>query len=751
LNTTYLSLARFLIKSRWYLLVVGCALTALSIIPATKLDFDRRIERLFAEDDPLLLNYVELKENFGGNLLVLAVYEDPELFASDGSGIHRLAKIRRSLEEVQGVSSTLSLDQIFGDFATLNTGPVGRLRRLFEGYTHGADERTSCVLCMLDPSLDSEQMREQTITEIRQRLRELPDGLADGIAAGEPVMMVDAYRYIERDGQWLSLYCTILAGLVILLTLRSPRWVVIALLVIHAALIWTKATFQLAGFHFSLISGTMTAMVTVIGVASTIHLLVHYKENLREGQDPTAALTIALQKLLAPMFFASATDAVGFLALGFASVAPIREYGIMMAIGAMGVFLSTLLFVPAIALWGVSKRLVTVASHAPVGMTWPQRVVQQVTQRPGRVVTVGVLIGVVSAIGFVRLETETDFTRNFRSDTPLVQSYQMIETKLGGAGIFDVTLPAPAKLDYEFLVSISELENELRQNVTVDGPDGVPVPALTKVISLSDVVVAGSPKKISKVRRIFRQTVISLALGVLERRIPDFVEALYTPPLEDGDGASEGNRLYRIMLRTVEQQGTSQKVDIIRQVREICQAHTPEAEVTGFFVLLTNIVVSMMQDQWTTMTAALIGIWLVTTIAFRSPGMAVLGLVPNVVPIALVMGAMGWLDLKINLGGAMIAAVSLGLSIDSSVHFIHSFQRDRAAGRSVDEAIHEAGGTVGRAMVFATLALIAGFVTLCFSPFVPTIYFGTLVSMAMLGGLIGNLVVLPALIKLTHH
>jgi len=740
------TIANFLIRRRWQLLLLGVLAAICAVIPASRLDYDRRVERMFAADDPLLLDYLRLKETFGGNELVLAVYDDPDLFHEDGSGIDRLASIRESLESVAGVAGTLTLDKLFGPFTTLEAEPIVRLRALFEGYTHGADQRTSCVVCMLDPSMVSQQQRAQTVNELRRTMEQLPDGLSGGIVTGEPVMMVDAYHYVEMDSRTLSIISTVLSALVILISLRSPRWVIIALVVVHSSLLSTKAVLSLAGFNLSLLSATLTAMVTVIGIATTIHILVHYKSHLSAGAEPVAALESALEKLLPPVFWACTTDATGFLALCLASVTPIREYGIMMAVGSMLVFVSTCLFVPWIALMRISAAHTATLAAAPIRLQWPRQLVERVTKRPGIVVLVGLLLGLISVMGFMRLETETDFTRNFRANTPIVQSYQTVETRLGGAGAFDVIIPAPEKLDWDYFEKTRRLERRLLAKVTVADENGSRQPALTKVLSLADAGIAASPKDIRSVRSIFRQTVITVGLGVFERRIPEFIKALHAPsPVDDNQ------YLFRIMLRTREQQTTDQKADIIRQVREICAAYSPEAKVTGFFVLLTNIVGSVMRDQWSTMAAAVLGIFLVTTVAFRSPLMALIGLAPNVVPIALVMGLMGWLGLKINLGGAMIAAVSLGLSIDSSVHFIYSYRRARSAGYSCEQALLETGGTVGRAMVLATLALIAGFVALCASPFIPTIYFGVLVSLAMLGGLLGNLLVLPALIKLTHR
>ena len=173
----------------------------------------------------------------------------------------------------------------------------------------------------------------------------------------------------------------------------------------------------------------------------------------------------------------------------------------------------------------------------------------------------------------------------------------------------------------------------------------------------------------------------------------------------------------------------------------------PEGEVTGFYVLLTHLIESLLRDQWTTFAAATVGIFLVMVLAFRSVPLALVTLVPNVLPVVWLFGAMGWLGVPINMGAAMIAAVSLGLSVDGSIHYVKSYQRLRGLGEPLDEALQAVQATVGRAAVLGTLALVVGFSTLATSDFVPTVYFGTLVSLSMLGGLIGNLVVLPLLIR----
>jgi hypothetical protein len=218
-----------------------------------------------------------------------------------------------------------------------------------------------------------------------------------------------------------------------------------------------------------------------------------------------------------------------------------------------------------------------------------------------------------------------------------------------------------------------------------------------------------------------------------------------------GQDPTTDRHYYRVMLRALERQPAGKKRALIQNVESIVQSHFGEAEVTGFYVLLSNLIDSVLRDQRRSFALAICGIVAVMALAFGSWKLALVALVPNILPIIVVTGTMGWLaagglEIKTNLGVAMIAAVSLGLSVDSSIHYIMAFQRALRAGANARSAIDVVNETVAKALVVSTIALVVGFAVLCRSEFVPTVYFGAMVSLAMLGGLLGNLVVLPVLL-----
>jgi predicted RND superfamily exporter protein len=491
----------------------------------------------------------------------------------------------------------------------------------------------------------------------------------------------------------------------------------------------------------------LTAIVTVVGIATVVHIIVRFREARLSGLAPREALGRAGVLLAAPIFWACSTDAVGFASLLVSDVGPVRDFGVMMAIGSLTVLVSVALLVPGLVLLGrfdSDPKRAWGEGLLDLQLAWLVRWIQRRSKTIG---AAALLVAGVASAGIYRLEVESDFTRNFRRDSPIVRSYQFVEEHLGGAGVWDVLLPAPERLNWKYLKRVKKLEQRLLDEANVlDGSH----PGISKTLSLAGAVIDGGPVRLEAVRPTFiRNAMVQAGLAGMEAKMPAFYHALHGE-----DPRQQGRYYMRIMLRCPERQPAHLKRMLIERVERICREEfaaddtTQGAEVTGFFVLLNSLIDSMLRDQWLAFAVATLGIGLMMVVALRSPIYAVVALVPNVVPIFVVLGLLGWLGLKMNMGAAMIAAVSMGLSVDSSIHYITAFRRALGENKSLHESLDAVHQTVGRAMVFSTLALIVGFSVLCTSQFVPTIYFGALVGMSMLGGLIGNLVVLPLLLKL---
>jgi hypothetical protein len=721
-----------LIAWRWPLLALGLCSVAAAWLPAQRLGFDRSIENMFAPDDPLLPPFRQLKRTFGGDEIALAAYVDPDLLGVEG--LDRLEKLTKELAAVPGVASTFSLASVKPLLASSFLGSLReRVLRLSEGYTISADRQTAGIVCILTPEHESPVLRSQTVDELRRRI-EKHDPSA--VLTGEPVMVVDGFRYLEDDGRLLGLASTGLLMLTIVICFRSLRWVLVPMAVVGAALIWTQALLAGSGLHMSLVSSMLWAIVTVIGIATVVHLVIGFRDARAAGLPPRAALETAGGLLATPIFWACATDAGGFASLMASSVGPVHDFGVMMLIGSVLTLVSIAVFVPGLSLLGrfdADPRRAWGEGGLDLGLRHIAATIDRYPRRLG--LSIGLVCG-VCCWGMIWTDVETDFTKNFRQSSPIVRSYEFIESHLGGAGVWDVFFPVPEVTDSQFIDRVARLEDRLRREVVVSDADGAEQPGLTKVLSAIDALELVPYGKASA------QKNLEETLNLVGAQMP-IVRALHGRDPHDGD-----RYFLRIMLRARERQSSQQKHSLIEQVRRISQEEFPEAQVTGFFVLLTKLIESITRDQWLTFGIATAAIWLMMLVAFRSLPLAFVTLAPNALPIFVVTGLMGWFGFKINMGAAMIASVSMGLAVDSSIHYITAFHRHRDAGRTVNEALHAVHQTVGRAMVFSTLALIVGFTVLALSRFVPTIYFGVLVGLTMFGGLLGNLVLLPLLLKL---
>jgi len=730
------------IRSRWILLLVAVALALVPTYFGPGLSFDRSIENMFSDEDGLLTEYRSFHEIFGANEIVLGVYRDTQVFSPEG--LQRLGEISKKVESIDGVREVLSLDRkpINQWVADPDSRIGNEIKRLFTGFTHNAEGTVVAVPTQLVPRDELKRSRREVIADLRDVFGEMPDGMI----TGAPVMVTDGFRYVEQDGARLGWATSLLLSLVILIVFRSIRWVIVAVVVVQVTLAWTHAVLAITGVSLSMVSSMLAAIVTVISVATVVHYIIRFREHRALGKDPRQALTDASKYLLAPVFWACATDTVGFGALLITKVGPVFDFGVMMSIGAILVVPCVMMVLPALILgggsWGSDPARPWGDEQLGDGLS---KMVVGIGKRPVLIVGITLVTFLISLWGASRLEVESDFTKNFRSSTPIVQAFDFVETELGGAGVWDIAIPAPKTLDWNYIQDVNQLERRLEQ-----------VPRMEKVLSLADMIDASLPNSVKKSFLFAKNAAIRLGISAFQNQMPETLNSLHRE-----DPRHPGQYWLRITLLTQERQSAQDKKAMIEEVKRIVEEfHQQQLEegaeqsengkpiVTGFFVLLTYLIDSLIQDQWTSFALAILGIGCTMSIAFRSVKLALIAVLPNILPVLVVTGAIGLFGFKINMGAAMIAAVSMGLGVDASIHYIFGFKRAIAEGNLPQDALYQVQHSVGRAVIFSTLALIAGFSILCVSNFVPTIYFGVLVGLTMIGALLGNLIILPLLLQL---
>jgi predicted RND superfamily exporter protein len=627
--------------------------------------------------------------------------------------------------------------------------------RLFQGYTHSEQRDQSAIVALLDPP-DEERGHGDVVAAFREITRDMPEGTQDAVLVGEPVLLSEGFDLIERDGGQLAVWTIALLSPLVLLLLRSWRWVLLQAIVIGWSVTVTRALLYALGIRLSLVSSILTAICTVIAVTAVIHLGTAWRKRRARGDDAYASAIGGMSLVLPPIFWACATDAAGFISLLASAIAPIRDFGLMMAIASMAVCVSMVLAAPLVMTLGVSgwrflpslqrvlDRLQRTIRRAAVRLAAAMIRVRYV------VLLLAAALAGLTVEGINRLQIETSFLQNFRDDSEIAASYVRVEQALKGAGVWDIILDAPDALTDGYMARVRDLENRLRDIRVGDEK-------LTKVLSMADA------DRIATAIPLLRIASPSVRLNGMRAAIPAFSDALLVPD-------DQPHRKLRIMLRSREHLPAEIKMELIAKVEQVVREETTSdawksvftsdeqtdaaeatgpGRVTGYYVMIARLVSQILGDQWRCLALAAAMVWVLLIFATRSLVLATLALVPNLLPVLGVLGLLGWYGEPMNMGAAMIAAVSVGLSIDGSVHYLAAFRRKRARCRSANESAIFAQRGVGLPVILATLALVVGFMGLGRSEFVPTATFGVLTAVALLAGTAANLVLMPILVSFT--
>lgn len=710
-----------LVRFHRLLLVLAVILAVASIGPSRQLSFDQSIESMYAANNPHLQEYIEGKKWFGGDEFVFVAYTDKDLFSEEG--LERLEVLADELSEVKGVAEG-SVQSLPRNLAVTKL-PFFKNRRkeileFSRGVLLGPDDKTTAVALRLIDAAHAPVSREQTLADIHRIAEKQPQKT---YVVGEPVLVHDMFKYAEEDGEWMGWAASLLLILVILFFLRSLRAVILPFIIVQLAILWTKAILYQSGMQLSMVSSILGSLVTIIGVSTVVYMSLFYR-SLREQMDREKAFRETLAVIGTDLFWVCLTTAAGFGAQLSSHLHPVRSFGITMVIGSLLVLVAMILVLPGGFLIGREKAV----PPRPRGDKQMHQSLEGLThwvlRHPAPVLLACGLLMAFGISGVFRLKIETDFSKNFRSSSPVVQGLNFLETKLGGAGAWEVNFPAPDELDEEHLDKVRRLANELRK---IPGDDG---PAFTKIVAATDGI-----DMIPNIPLV--STKLSAKEQLLNRMQPEFLPSLYNP---------DEHRM-RIMLRSYERQPSEEKEALIQKVRELAKVEFPEAKVTGLFVLLTYLIDSLLHDQMTDLILGTCFLLTIMTIAYRSLWMGVVSLVPNVIPIVLLLGGMGWLGVRVNIGTAMISSDTMGLTIHDSIFYLSAFLRARRSGAPFEAALDHVQTEVRQPLLYSNFALILGFLVLATSHFIPLIYFGVMVSVAIAGGLLVNLLLLPLFLQ----
>ena len=605
---------------------------------------------------------------------------------------------------------------------------------------------------------------QQTIAAVREILSNYQD-TATLHLGGLPMIVADSIDFIKHD--LIVFGFAVVAFLIIILVIafRQPRWAILSLVNCLATCIVMLGILGMSDWRVTVVSSNFVSLLLILCLALTLHIIVRYRETHMQNPDADQMTLVreAVRRIVVPCFYTALTTMVAFGSLIVSGIRPVIDFGWMMVIGiSIGFVFSFTLFPAGLMLFQPGKpRVLRDITAAITGFF--ARIIDGRTWQTLLITTVLVAAGVA---GITQLTIENRFIDYYKKSTEIYQGMALVDRELGGTTpldvIIDAPLPAPEAINTG-PESADDFDDEF-VDLFADDPEGeggitstsywFNYPRIQEVAEIHDYLDAlpetGKVISIATATRLLGELdeqvlTDNILLSIVYKRLPESVrEALITPYL-----SADGDQL-RFSVRVFETDKTLRRNELINRIQSDLTDKFGLAEeqvhLSGMLVLYNNMLQSLFRSQALTLGAVFLMIFGMFIVLFRSLRLAVTAIIPNIVSAILVLGLIGWLGIPLDLMTITIAAITVGIAVDDTIHYIHRFKLEFASDGDYWATIHRCHRTIGRAMYYTSVTIILGFSILALSQFIPTINFGLLTGTAMLVALLANMTLLPVLI-----
>lgn len=560
--------------------------------------------------------------------------------------------------------------------------------------------------------------------------------------SGVPSIVVEMVEAIDADLRTFSALSVAFIVCFLALVFRRVRWVLLPLIPTGATVILTLWLMDVTGKQVTVITGNIPSLLLVIGLAHSIHMVVRWRERTALHPDEPAeqrARRVA-RALVWPCLFTATTTMVGFVSLFFTGSRPIIDFGLFMAVGVGLAFVLSFVALPGalsvLPQAGGGGRLERSARFL-------EGLARTALRRKGAVVALALALAGGGAAGIARLDVEARFIDYFSEGSAIHRGLIYIDERLGGTSGLEVVLTGapgafgPAHPEHLEKAAAVEAWLEARPEVGV-------------VMSYTGVI-----DELRKLIKRERRDAVAALAGLPEAAVTKLLSPyVVVKPVEVEGRTVEPFSAVRIVARVRETDPGLRRIPLLHELRaELARQFPPDgpirAEATGMFVLYANMLQSLVQSQVSSSLLCLGAIWLMLALLFRSPAAALLALVPNLLPIALAMGTMGWAGIPLDMATVMVASVSLGIGIDCAIHYLFRYEHELHQDGDVPAALVRTSGSIGTSILYTSLTSVVGFAVLAFSAFRPNAYFGVLTGVAMIAALFAMLTLLPVLVAAT--
>ncbi len=752
------SLPVFLLGHRRLVLLLFFLLTLLFARGIPRLYIDNSLEGLFLESDPDLGVLNATVQEYGTELGMVVAFRPGEVFRNEF--LHLADRLTREILQVEGVDDVYSvtrMDHIEAEGAEIRVCPLvpdlpaspekmreARKNALEDPFVTGQilseDGSTAALVIQFTHNIGDVNKTLAAVDDIQGILREQVGSSCEYHVSGLVAITAFMNRYCLMDLVTFLPVGIAIVFVILLAVFRTLAAVLTTLGAILLSVVWTLGLMGLMNVPITVTTTMLPVLILVIGVSDAVHLITQYYEGIAGGRQREDALKNAVYKVGTPCFLTSVTTAMGFSSLLLSNLRPVRDFGLYAALGIFFAFLIFIFLVPVFLSFLAPPRSGAVERLRAGRTTRVMERIAALTERhPWPVLFLSVGIIGLAAFGIVRIRVDTNYYEYFYESDPIVRSIRFIDRNLTGIEPLRILLhtqePDGVK-DPAFLEKVDALESYLQAYPEVSRVFGLPDPLRRMNRLLNEdrpeyEVLPGS-------REAAAQYLLLLSLAGGDEMLGFLTNADYS------------SVQVVAMLRLV---GTTREGEILRELRQyLKERFSPEVsfELTDAAVLNPTLAHHLVNSQFKTFFLAFMLIFGAMTFLFRSVRVGLLTIVPNVLPVLVTAGLMGFAGITLNVVTVMVASIAIGIAVDDTIHILTRYRIERLETRDPSEAMRHTLASSGRAVVFTSVVFTAGFMITFFSRFKLPCHFGILCASIMVGALVADLLLLPALLRLTR-
>jgi predicted RND superfamily exporter protein len=752
---------------------------------------DASSETLLIEGDPDLEYLKKVSKKYGSKEFLIITYTPNEDMISETS-INNLLSLKYKIQSLNWVHSVITLLDVpllnnseaplkerLENFKTLKDEDINRERGfneilsspVFRNFVISEDGKTSGVIVNIKKNLEidnfdkkskkekelfKDQIKKQNhknILEIRDVIKSYED-IGKIHLGGIPMIADDMMTFIKSDIIVFGLGVFLFIIITLWFVFRKLIWIVVPISSCLFSVIIMMGILGILGWKVTVISSNFIALMLILTMAMNIHMSTRFlqlKKN-NPNKDIHELITLTTKKMFWPILYTVLTTIIAFLSLIFSEIKPIIDFGWMMTLGLITSFIITFTLLPCLINF-VPEENIFLNEYKDSKITY---FFSKISQNNHKIIfsITGIVI-CLSIIGISRLEVENSFINYFSKKTEIYKGMKLIDEKLGGTTPLEVILKFPKK---EISEEDSEDEfedwedNDNKNNekywFTKDKIDRIAsvhnyldgLPQVGKVLSFSSIVDVATLLNNNK-------PLGTLEMGVLYSKIPQSIKTEIIDPyisIEDNEA--------RINLRIIDSQENLRRNDLIKKInydlKNKLGLNETDFKLSGVLILFNNLLQSLFKSQILTLGLVMIGIFGMFFILFKNIKISLIGVIPNFLAAFFILGIIGMLKIPLDMMTITIAAITIGIAVDNSIHYIYRFKEEFNNLKDYNKTLIICHATVGKAILNTSITIVFGFSILVLSNFIPTIYFGIFTGLAMLLAMISVLTLLPSLILL---